>query len=729
MTNLIVDGFAHYSVLNANASSSAMTAGAYADGGGAITQLPWLPGDTKLYLNAAFAGTIFGNPGLRRILPAAKTSLIVSFYLAVNALPATNGVAHAFTFKDGSNAIQAGLGINSTGSLWFGPLSGAVASSSGPVMTAQTATHIEMKFTPGSGSNGAVEVRANGTAVITATGLTIPNTAGGIAQFALGMAGNVNSTTYYITDLIVRDTLGDYNNDFVGDRRVATLLVNEDDLDNQGWAARSIRRFGNGVLNNGTAASPNANPNTASGVLCGITTETNLGNLDYTVETEVRFQRLPTGAVKAVVFGKWDETGNNRSWQLYLGGPSLNNGDLIFRTSTDGTAGTATNKISYPWVPIVGKWYHIALVRDSGVTTIYVDGIPLGTGVSDASTYYAGSSRTVFGGETTGSFVASATALCGWFDECRITKGTARYTASFTPPTEEHPRGPIDDAAWSDVVWLSGWDQASIEDESGFARALGSSGGAVAITPPDGGFAFQTINKDGFNDDNFIEAALLPASAILTQTSQPANDSEVVIGDETYVWKTAMTGGDGDPFEVEIGATLLDSLANLVNAVIGGAGEGTTYGTGTTANEDVDAQSLPVNQIIVIALVAGTAGNSIPVSTDDGNGDWGSGVTELSGGVDIPDPSMFKTQHLPAGASSVDSVTIVRRSWKTDAGTCNVRVSFVGPDDGTLNGASIAESVNPSLYHDTFEVDPDNTDNPLTPTAIVQGRIKVNRLA
>jgi hypothetical protein len=742
MSNLIVDGFAHYGrgldSTSVGATRLAMLSGAWAEvpsvGFNGITKLPWDLSNDDLYASTRFAGGTM----LRRVLPSPLSTIIASFYVALSNLPTQNFSKNLIEFRDNANAQIAVLGVQSTGSLYVGTNQTLntveLASSNGPVIVAETATHIEIKFTPGTGADGTVTVNANGATVINATGLVLSNH-NNVAQFCLGSDRVNPGATFYFANLIVRDTSGDFNNDIVGDRRVATLIVNADDPEHQGWTARPLRRFGNGILNNGTAPSPGGTASHNAGVFCGVTTDTDMGNLDFTIEGQFRFQRLPTGSNKAVFFGKWDEAANQRSYQLYLGGPSLNSGNLVWRISTDGTNGTVQTLFSYPWKPVVGQWYHVAVCRQSGVTNVYIDGVPLGTGFADANIYFAGSSRTALMVETSGGGGVANTALDGWNDEFRITKAFARYTGTFTPPSAAFPRGPTNDPQWSSVVWLSGWDQASVADDSGFARPLSAINGAAALTPDDGGAAYQTINKNIAKDDNFIEASLLFASGILTQTALPTNNKTVTVGTKdgtnpaVYTWKTTLTGGGSTPFEVLIGADVFSSLTNLMNAILAGPGEGTTYGTGTTANFDVTAEQLPINQLFVQALTAGTVGNSIAVATDDPNGSWGVSVTTLLGGADIPPFSQFTTQHLPPGASVVDSLTIVRRSWKTDAGTCTVRASFVGPDGGVENGAVVPESTTPTLHHDTFETDPDNPGGALTPTAILLGKLRINRTA
>lgn len=76
----------------------------------------------------------------------------------------------------------------------------------------------------------------------------------------------------------------------------------------------------------------------------------------------------------------------------------------------------------------IGTVNHYALVRASGVVSVWADGIRPGS--SSAFTANITSTNMVIGNNT------SATgAHLGYIDEFRVTKGVARYTSDFTPPT------------------------------------------------------------------------------------------------------------------------------------------------------------------------------------------------------------------------------------------------------------------------------------------------------
>jgi hypothetical protein len=74
---------------------------------------------------------------------------------------------------------------------------------------------------------------------------------------------------------------------------------------------------------------------------------------------------------------------------------------------------------------------HYALVRNAGVSRIYVAGVQIGSDYTDTNNFGISAGRPVFGVST---FSMSSAFYSGYADQQRITLG-ARYTSSFTPPT------------------------------------------------------------------------------------------------------------------------------------------------------------------------------------------------------------------------------------------------------------------------------------------------------
>ncbi len=83
----------------------------------------------------------------------------------------------------------------------------------------------------------------------------------------------------------------------------------------------------------------------------------------------------------------------------------------------------------------LNQWLHVALVRNSGDTKLYIDGTQEGATYADSSNYLGTQNGRLYIGGLNGSYE-----LDGYLDDLRITKGIARYTGNFTPPTEALPK-------------------------------------------------------------------------------------------------------------------------------------------------------------------------------------------------------------------------------------------------------------------------------------------------
>lgn len=81
----------------------------------------------------------------------------------------------------------------------------------------------------------------------------------------------------------------------------------------------------------------------------------------------------------------------------------------------------------------INTWYHVAVVRSSGSTKLYVNGTNVGVTYADTNNYLDGT-------PTIGNYLPIPSyGFAGYIDDVRITKGIARYTANFTPPTQAFP--------------------------------------------------------------------------------------------------------------------------------------------------------------------------------------------------------------------------------------------------------------------------------------------------
>jgi hypothetical protein len=88
-------------------------------------------------------------------------------------------------------------------------------------------------------------------------------------------------------------------------------------------------------------------------------------------------------------------------------------------------------------VPL-NQWVHIAIARASGVLRIFLDGVKSYEGSHPID--LAGSRVVQIGAYEAYSSNAAGGFLNGYVDDVRITKGAARYTGDFTPPTGPFPK-------------------------------------------------------------------------------------------------------------------------------------------------------------------------------------------------------------------------------------------------------------------------------------------------
>ena len=104
----------------------------------------------------------------------------------------------------------------------------------------------------------------------------------------------------------------------------------------------------------------------------------------------------------------------------------------VFAVSSGGTAYTTSAGATA--ITADSAWHHIAVVRYGNTLTLYLDGVAQGTADVTGVTVNNSSNKFAIGrpGEYNGYYFK------GWIDEFRFSKGIARWTTNFTPPTSEY---------------------------------------------------------------------------------------------------------------------------------------------------------------------------------------------------------------------------------------------------------------------------------------------------
>lgn len=154
----------------------------------------------------------------------------------------------------------------------------------------------------------------------------------------------------------------------------------------------------------------------------------------------------------------------------------INAGTVVFFTNS--AARITSSAIT------TGAWYHVAVCRSGTSTRLFLNGTQTGSTYTDSNNYIA--SPVNIGASGNGLFP-----LTGYFDDIRITKGVARYTANFTPPTDPFP---------DQIVQISG----TVRDANSnlvaravraYRRSDGLLSGATTSSASDGTFVV-----DGYDD-------------------------------------------------------------------------------------------------------------------------------------------------------------------------------------------------------------------------------------
>jgi hypothetical protein len=167
------------------------------------------------------------------------------------------------------------------------------------------------------------------------------------------------------------------------------------------------------------------------------------GASDYTIEFWIYPNAWTFGA--ATIMGSWKSPGQTALYGWLCQASAVTN-RWQFIMNRPGS-GVYNDALSIGFDLTIGVWSHVAYTRVGTEHTTYVNGVENFT-VTDTSsvplepvesgyTYNAATSSGLWIGENEDF---NQQPFNGYLDEIRITKGVARYTGDFTPPTEAFPR-------------------------------------------------------------------------------------------------------------------------------------------------------------------------------------------------------------------------------------------------------------------------------------------------
>lgn len=148
---------------------------------------------------------------------------------------------------------------------------------------------------------------------------------------------------------------------------------------------------------------------------------------DYTLEMWVNFRRNPTSWENGMVLlSKGND--QNGGWAISYGVDGAAPGG--FSISINSNASSQI-KASFASTPVVGTWYHVAFTRSGTSGKAFINGVEAGT--RTGTDYPSASSNDLRIGRMQRDDYPYWTD--GYISNLRLVKGTALYTANFTPPT------------------------------------------------------------------------------------------------------------------------------------------------------------------------------------------------------------------------------------------------------------------------------------------------------
>lgn len=160
-------------------------------------------------------------------------------------------------------------------------------------------------------------------------------------------------------------------------------------------------------------------------------TAANLPAGDFTIEAWVRFDVASGNTAVRCIASRYSSARGGWVFECSQSGGTLR----FFTTWTTSAEGPVVAATGLAWA--LGQWYHVAVARQGTTYRLFRDGALLATLANETRTIQTNTSTPI---EVGGYAWNSTTAThLGLIDDLRITVGTARYTAAFTPPTAAFP--------------------------------------------------------------------------------------------------------------------------------------------------------------------------------------------------------------------------------------------------------------------------------------------------
>lgn len=403
----------------------------------------------------------------------------------------------------------------------------------------------------------------------------------------------------------------------------------------------------------------------------------------------------------------FDAISNDGVFQLYPSSFSLD-GSAVTHTASIAVAVSSSKWLFYDYggnnnnlgTSATGNWYHVAVVYDGTALVLYVDGTALKT--TTRSMPSGGWTSIGIGGYYTTSFV-----MDGRIEGFRVTKGVARYSSDFTPPTS---------ALSADVSGITGSDDVTLLLNGESYTDQSSSPLTVVETGGDNAMSLNTTTyKFGSSSYYFGDDTATSENRLYVQDANLAMGT----GDFTYeCWIYPTHSNDDSIFEtrssgavgISDGFTLTAITTTSLRVWSGGAARITS---GTISNllnnwhHVAVVRSSGTTTLFINGASQGSTTYSMNCTNNDiiiGMGRY-SGSTTIAGGIYggyIDDIRITKGAALypfhPPASSFPQQATILGEAYKdpgnVDRVTANAGVlslDTAGPEDATVTEYTLAD--------------------------------------
>ena len=330
----------------------------------------------------------------------------------------TNGSSYGgFVLSRTNNALTTSLSMSSTGSSWN------IISNTGSVsMNLNNWNHIVLNR---SGASIMVFVNGVSDSSLSATSsLAIYNDS---APFKIGGDSDSNYFNGYVDEFRISKGIARWTSNFTPPTSAYSttdqydkLLLHFDGPDNSVNFDES---------SNGGAVGPKMGrgmayfDGTGDYLTLADSTDWDFGTGDFTIDLLAKFVALPTASSFMYIVDQYTDTNNHGGFYLYNNAGTYR---LYYATKSGGADVVTTfSNITL----VTNTWYHLAIVRYGNIYKLFQNGTQIGADYTNVSANPDVSSALVIGSRNSSNY------FNGYLDELRITKGLARWTSNFTPPT------------------------------------------------------------------------------------------------------------------------------------------------------------------------------------------------------------------------------------------------------------------------------------------------------